>query len=153
MSIITRLIGAKKASLYHLITPRSHEVLGPWASEFPAYTEVVGYSSLGHLLLRDPVVKDYAVLHPFKSAAKSYGSYASIAEFEKSILCEAGFVDYVLRREHVQAVAKRLGHLKAEEVYIPQPYPILGGSDVPETYGKGNVWVFASIVAQTVGLQ
>lgn len=152
MRIFSRLFGPKELQLYHLIAPRSHEVLGPWANAFPAYTEVVGYSSLGHFFLHDPQARDYAVLHPFKAAAKSYGEHASAAEFERAILRDEGFEGYVLRREHVQAVADRLGPLKKEEIYIPQPYPMLGGSDEPETYGKGNVWVFADLVAQSVGV-
>lgn len=31
---------------------------------------------------------------------------------------------------------------------MPVPYPMLGGSGAPETYDKGNVWVFLDIVGQ-----
>jgi len=139
-------------SLYCLIDPRSSEVLGPWAGSFPAYKEVVGYSSLGHFFMRDPETQEYIVLHPFKGAAKSYGEHETIDDFENAILKEAGFQEYVLRSEHVRAVARRLGALSKEEIYIPEPYPFLGGSDAPETYDKGNVWVFSHIVAQMGGL-
>ena len=153
MSVITRLFGSKKAPPYRLTSGQSQDLLGPWAAEFPLYTDVVGYSSLGHVFMRDPSIKDYAVLHPFKSAAKSYGEHASTTEFERAILCEEGFGSYVLRHQHVEAIARLLGPLGKDEVYIPQPYPILGGSDSPETYSKGNVWVFVNIVAQAVGLK
>jgi len=92
------------------------------------------------------------VLHPFKGAAKSYGKHATIADFEQQVLREPGFESYVLRPAHIQVLAKRLGPLKDEEIYIPTPYPFLGGSDAPETYDKGNLWVFTHIVAQMGGL-
>ncbi|MCW0368536.1 hypothetical protein NB699_003519 [Xanthomonas sacchari] len=124
---------ATNVPLYHLITPESHEVLGPWADAFPAYTVVVGYSSLGHFFLHDPARQDYAVLHPFKAAGKSYGAHASTAAFEAAILRDPGFEAYVLRGDHVRAIAARLGPLKHGQIYIPQPYPTLGGTEAPET--------------------
>ena len=141
-----------KPSLYYLIEPRSAEVLGPWADCFPNYKEVVGYSSLGHFFMRDPDSKEYIVLHPFKGSAKSYGTYKSVGAFEDAVLTEPGFQEIVLRPKHVSAVAKRLGPLSDEQIYIPQPYPFAGGSDAPETYDKGNVWIFSHIVAQMGGL-
>ena len=41
--------------------------------------------------------------------------------------------------------------LKPGQVYIAKPYPFLGGSEAPETYGQGDVWVFLDIVAQAHG--
>ena len=152
MNILARLFGKAGVPLYHLIEPRVSEVLGPWAVHFPAYAEVVGYSALGHFFLRNPSANEYAVLHPYKKAAKSYGSFASLAEFEQNLLKEPGFQSYVLEPEHVQEIARRVGSRKSEEIYIPQPYPFLGGSCEPETYEKGNVWVFADIVAQMQNL-
>ena len=86
MNILARLFGKAGVPLYHLIEPRVSEVLGPWAVHFPAYAEVVGYSALGHFFLRNPSANEYAVLHPYKKAAKSYGSFASLAEFEQNLL-------------------------------------------------------------------
>lgn len=91
-------------------------------------------------------------LHPFEGAAKSYGSHSTTADFETSVLKEPLFEEHVLRPTHVQAIANRLGALADGEVYIPQPYPFLGGTDAPSIYGKGNVWVFTHIVAQMGGL-
>jgi hypothetical protein len=139
-------------SLYRLITPRSTEVLGPWAPHYEEYTEVVGYSSLGHIFMRS-AENDYAVLHPFKGAAKSYEVHSSPAAFEQAVLKEPGFAEFVLRPDHIQAIHKRLGGLADDEIYIPQPYPMIGGSGAPETYHKGNVWVFCHIVAQMGGLE
>ncbi|PSK26501.1 T6SS immunity protein Tdi1 domain-containing protein, partial [Nocardia seriolae] len=38
--------------------------------------------------------------------------------------------------------------LGPDQVYIPTPYPFLGGTKAPETYEIGDVWVFLDIVAQ-----
>lgn len=138
--------------LYRLISPESHEIIGSWAEAFPAYSEVVGYSSLGHFFLHAPSSNEYAVLYPFKAAAKSYGEYGSTPAFEEAVLRDPGFEAYVLCADHVRLIAERVGPLGEDEVYIPQPYPTLGGSEAPETYGKGNVWVFADLVAQSVFL-
>jgi hypothetical protein len=152
MSILARFFNKSQPALYRLIAPRSSEVLGPWATQFPAFDEVVGHSSLGHFFLRNSGTQEYAVLHPFKRAIKSYGSFASVDEFEKATLKEVGFREFVFAPTHVEAIAKRLGQLEQDQIYIPQPYPFIGGSCEPSTYDKGDVWVFASIVAQMQGL-
>jgi len=137
---------------YHLISPQPSEVLGPWAPHFAKFSEVVGYSCLGQFFLRDPSSNEYIVLHPFKRAAKSYGAHNSVGDFEATVLKDAGFAEYVLRPAHVEAIAKRLGGLAPDEIYIPTPYPFLGGREAPETYAKGDALVFASIVGQMHGL-
>ena len=138
---------------YVLISPRpAAEEIEDWAAQFPKYDTIVGYSVLGHFFMRASGDLEYMVLHPFKKAAKSYGVFESLAVFERTILQDPAFAEYVMRPEHVAAVRKRVGRLKEEEIYIPHPYPFLGGSDAPETYSKGNVWVFMEIVAQMHGL-
>lgn len=141
-----------EAALYDLIPPVASEKLACWAEHYPSYKEIVGFSVLGNFFLRDPASNDYIVLHPFKKAAKSYGKFSNVAEFEKKVLNEPGFVEYVLRPDHVKLVRDRVGPLKENEVYIPEPYPFIGGSDAPKTYSKGDVWVFMLIVAQMHGL-
>ena len=138
---------------YHLISPQPSRSLGPWAPHFAKFSEVVGYSSLGHFFLRDPISREYIVLHPFKRAAKSYGAHDSVADFEATVLKDPGFAEHVLRSAHVEAIARRLGDLAPDQIYIPKPYPFLGGSEAPETYEKGDAWVFASIVGQMHGLK
>jgi hypothetical protein len=138
--------------LYTLFSVRPSSDLGPWAASFPNHTEVVGYSSLGHFLLRNPHDSEYLVLHPFKCAAKSYGSHSSIEDFEAEVLKEPGFELYVLDSDHVAELFRHLGPLSVNQVYIPNPYPFLGGSEALETYEKGDAWVFMHVVAQMHGL-
>lgn len=143
---------AAAADLYTLVPPVSTEKLGRWQQAFPAYDEVIGYSVLGHFLVRDSDTGEYAVIHPFKVAAKSYGRFTTVEAFEKAVLKEPGFQSYVFMPEHVAAIRRRLGALAKHQIYIPEPYPFLGGSEAPETYGKGDVWVFANILGQMVKL-
>jgi len=77
----------------------------------------------------------------------------SVAAFEAAILLDPGFSEYVLRPTHQAAIQDRLGPLQAEEVYIPEPYPFLGGTEEPDTYNKGNFWVFASLVGMSHGFE
>lgn len=139
-------------SLYVVISPVPASKIGCLAKHFQKYDSIVGYSSLGHFFLRASTDNEYIVLHPFKKAAKSYGVFPNTKTFENKILKDEGFAEYVLRPEHVRKIQERLGPLKKDEIFIPRPYPFLGGSDKPETYGKGNVWVFVDIVAQMQGL-
>jgi len=149
--VVTMLIGSTGEaadSLYALIEPQPSTSIGCWGTAIPAYNEVFGYSSLGHVFLRNSVTQEYAVLHPLKKSFKSYGTFSSIAEFQTQLLDDEGFASYVLRPAHVVAIRKRLGKLGTDQIYIPEPYPFLGGTDAPKTYKKGNVWVFLDLVAQ-----
>jgi hypothetical protein len=127
------------------------ERVSPWDVQFPKYDRIAGYSHLGHFFLRASADNEYIVLHPFKSAAKSYGVFESVAAFQAAILDEPGFADYVLRLPHVAVLRERLGPLGPDEIYIPQPYPFLGGLEEPESYDKGNVWTFIDLVGQMQG--
>ena len=139
-------------SLYTLVTPQPATRLGCWDGQFAGYDEVLGYSVLGHFFLRNPKTSEYIVLHPLKGAAKSYGEHASIADFRREVLDEPGFQEYVFQPDHVAAIRARIGALGDGQVYIPEPYPFLGGSGEPETYTKGDAWVFANVVANLGGL-
>jgi hypothetical protein len=155
MAFLCSIVGTTSASadeLYFLTPPASAQKISCWASHFPKYDTIIGYSVLGHFFLRASADNEYIVLHPFKKAAKSYGEFASAMAFESKVLKDDGFAAYVLRPSHVAEIKKTVGSLSEGEVYIPEPYPFLGGSDRPETYSKGNVWVFMNIVGQFHGL-
>lgn len=132
---------------YSLLNPpRPLSALGSWEAQLPAFTHIVGYSGLGHFFLNNEQSREYAVCYPYRQAYKSYGSFESIAAFESAILLNSGFAEYVLKPDHQSAIRERIGALQAEEVYIAEPYPFLGGSEEPDSYGKGNLWVFAELV-------
>ncbi len=138
--------------LYILTPPMPTSEIGGWAAHFAKYDQIAGYSIFGHFFLRSEADNDYLVLHPFKKAAKSYGSFPNVVAFEEAILKDPGFSAYVLRPSHAAAVTQLLGPLDEGEIYIPAPYPFQGGTEAPDSYSKGNVWVFMDIVAQMHGL-
>ena len=92
------------------------------------------------------------MFYPFRQAYKSYGAFVSLEAFESEVLQDVGFSEYVLKPGHQATIRERLGPLEAEEVYIPEPYPFLGGTEEPNTYPKGNFWVFAELVGISHGL-
>lgn len=125
------------------------EKLDGWGVLQEAFTHIVGLSGLGHLFLVNAGTDEYAVHHPVLGGYKSYGSFDSLSAFESSILMEPGFAILVLRLDLQREIAARLGSLEGDQVYIPTPYPFLGGDDNdPTSYNKGDVWVFLSIVHQ-----
>lgn len=111
---------------------------------------MLGYSGLGHFFLASQE-NEFAVCHPYRKAYKSYGTFRSTAEFEERILKDVGFSEHVLRPTHQDAIANLIGRRAPEEVYIPEPYPFLGGSEDPTTYSRGNFWVFAELTGMCHG--
>lgn len=128
-------------------------VLGCWEPNLSPFTHVVGYSFLGHFFLTNVEIHEFAVLHPFRRAYKSYGRFDSVDEFEDVILKDPGFDEYVLKLRHQAAIRAAVGELGNDEVYIPEPYPFLGGSEEPDTYAKGNAFVFAELVGRCHGFR
>ncbi|WP_153348061.1 T6SS immunity protein Tdi1 domain-containing protein [Nocardia aurantia] len=124
------------------------EAMPGWAPYFHQFDTVVGYSDLGHIFLAGRDTGEHGVLHPYRSAAKSYGIFADTTRFVSEVVQDPGFVAYVLQPDHVAAIRDLLGPLGPEQVYIPQPYPFLGGTEEPDTYTTGDVWVFLDLVAQ-----
>jgi len=131
--------------------PVSTSALGCWEPELPAFTHVVGFSGLGHFFLCNRPTGEFGVCHPFRKAFKNYGAFGSTAEFEERILRDEGFARHVLRPAHQAAIAARLGPLGPDDVYIPQPYPFLGGDEEVDSYAKGNFWTFAELVGLSHG--
>ena len=139
---------SKELDFYRIIEPVSSDAIGDWIIDFPSYEQIIGYSSLGHVFLFSPSESNYAVYYPFRAAAKNYGTFNSISEFEKEVLQEEGFSLYVLNNTSVKEISELIGTLNEHEVYIPSPYPFLGGDESLNSYEKGNVWIMLDVVNQ-----
>ena len=143
---------AEQLALYHLIKPRPAKEAAPrWAAQFAGFDQEVGYSVLGHLFMHNTQSGAYAVIYPYQAGGKNYGAFKDVGDFERKILKEDYFDKVILMRPHVEKIRQLKGPLKPGQVYIAKPYPFLGGSEAPETYGQGDVWVFLDIVAQAHG--
>lgn len=139
---------------YHLLpSPRPVGDLPGWEGLHRSYTDVVGYSHLGHVFLHDRREGTFGVLHPFRDAFKDYGRFDSLEHFDAMVLSDEGFDEFVLRRPHLDEVARRTGPLGPDQVYVPVPYPFLGGDESPDSYDRGDVWTFLRIVPQMFARQ
>jgi hypothetical protein len=139
---------------YHLLpSPRPVGDLAGWEGLRRSYTDVVGYSHLGHVFLHDRREGTFGVLHPFRDAFKDYGRFDSLEHFDAMVLSDEGFDEFVLRRPHLDEVARRTGPLGPDQVYVPVPYPFLGGDESPDSYDRGDVWTFLRIVPQMFARQ
>ncbi|WP_209561043.1 DUF1851 domain-containing protein [Frigoribacterium sp. PvP032] len=139
---------------YHLLpSPRPVADLPGWVGLHRSYTDVVGYSHLGHVFLHDSREGTFGVLHPFRDAFKDYGRFDSLEHFDAMVLSDEGFDEFVLRRPHLDEVARRTGPLGPDQVYVPVPYPFLGGDESPGSYDRGDVWTFLRIVPQMFARQ
>jgi hypothetical protein len=139
---------------YRFIGPyRIDEVMPAWTDHLARFDTVVGYSDLGHAFLMSTRTGEYAILDPYSPGFNSYGACADQTEFIDRVLFDPNVITHILQPPHVQAIRDRLGPLGPDEVYIAAPYPFLGGSEDPESYHKGGVWVFFDLVAQAQGLE
>jgi hypothetical protein len=135
-------------------SPASATRLGCWSRPLGRYSEVIGYSHLGSLFLKDPAKSEYVVLHPLLHGnnAKAYGSFSSTKAFEDAVLKDSGFVARFLRPDDLRSLRERLGELSPNDVYYPVPFPCVGGSGALSTFEKGDVWVFADVLGQILGV-
>ena len=124
------------------------DVLDAWLPFLRDYTEFVGYTALGQLFLRNDETGHYAVLYPMQRGWKDYGRFDSIEAFRAAVVDDPGFLAYVMPTEYLCEIADHVGPLEPGEVYIPVPYPFMGGSGAPRTYTKGDLAVFVEIVGQ-----
>jgi hypothetical protein len=131
--------------------PNPSSDLGAWASLAGEYSLVVGYTSFGDFFLRHPRTKEFAILTTMSPGFITLG-YDERTSFESDFLGDEGVIEQVLRPADVSLLEERLGELLADEVFIPVPYPFLGGSGGLDTYEKGDVWVFAGLIAQAHGI-
>lgn len=135
----------------YLEEPHPLTELPPLAGNLGSFTHYVGYSVLGHVLLTKPATSEFGVSYPLQNGFKSYGPMPR-EQFQRQILDDPGFRDYVAPAAHLEAVAAHAGPLDPGQVYMPVPYPFLGGSGRPETYDRGDFGVFIAIVSQMHGL-
>jgi len=141
--------------MYTLFDPaESTGRLGCWRAPLGRYSEVVGYSYFGSFFLRDPAKTEYLVLHPLLSGsnAKAYGSFGSSKDFEDAILKDPQFIARFLRPDDLRELRARLGELGPSQVYYPVPFPCLGGSGELSTFESGDVWAFADLIGQSLGI-
>lgn len=136
-----------KLPTYQLIKPISSDVVGAFVKQYANFSDIVGYSALGHIFLRSPSSDEYLVFYPFRQAGKAYGVFDGVEEFDKQVLQEESFDLFVLKSDFVEELVKAHGELADGEVFIPEPYFEHDSEEVSK-FGKGNVLVMLDLVNQ-----
>lgn len=77
----------------------------------------------------------------------------SIEELLNSALVHPSIRKGVLQEEKLQKVKLLLTDLKYGETYILKLWEMLGGTDQPENYVKGELWPYLDLVSQTLRRQ
>lgn len=125
--------------------------LDVWEGNLGVFTHVFGHSYLGHLFVWSPE-HHYGIAYPYLGRFKDYGRYESPADFQDAVLEDSYVRTAIFQESLLPRLVERLGEIGPGEVYYPVPYEILGGSGEAETYDKGQLTVWASIVGQVHGL-
>jgi hypothetical protein len=115
--------------------PRPSSDLGAWETITGEFSLVVGYTYFGDFLLRHPKTREFAFLTTLSAEFIDLG-YDEITLLEADFLMDKGVIDQVLRPADVSFLENKLGVLLANEIFIPVPYPFLGGSGEIDTYQK-----------------
>ncbi len=133
---------------FYLIEETSVSDLGCWSSYTKNFDAVIGYTSFGDFFLQDKSTGQIAILYtidPELAPTKFY----TIDGFVNELLPHQEIEPHLIRHKDIEQLISMIGPLDTNEVYIPNPYPFLGGSGELDTYSKGNIWVYADLVGQS----
>jgi hypothetical protein len=135
--------------------PQPHAISEVWEGDaFGGFDQIVGRTALGDMFLLDPKTGHYGILETFRGKVHAT-TFDTRETFVSECLNKPKVIENILNQGQPGLVAElsaRLGPLKVDEVYIPAAYPFLGGTCAPETYYKGDVWVFLNLVSQALGM-
>ena len=131
--------------------PRSIDLLPRWKHLVAPFDLICGYTYFGQFFLRHSKTDEIAILYPQNVNLLPMG-FLDWDEFQREVLEKPEVKEELLQPEKLESVQARLGPLEDDQVYIAQPYQMIGGRGEPETYGKGDLWVYADLVAQTAGI-
>jgi hypothetical protein len=115
------------------------------------FSQVAGHTSFGDIFLLDPDSGQYAVLCPLTGQRFPTSCYDR-ESFVSSFLADPDIIERFSRPADEKKLRRRLGPVGNEEVYIPCPYPFVGGSGELSTYQKGGLWEFIELVGLFRGL-
>ena len=131
-----------------LIEPKDKEWLDLWASVTGDFDLIKGYSDLGDVFVINSKTNEIGVLLTMENSFHPMG-FINWDKFEKEVLQNTKFQEDVLHKSFMSKVKDHCGELDKDQVYIATPYPFLGGSGDPDSYKKGDVWVYLAISSQS----
>ena len=120
-----------------------------WARIVGDFDELFGYSYLGDVFLRNPYSGQCAVLFTIGPELVPLG-VNSIHDFIACFLAHPEAKRTVLQEQKVVQIEERLGALAEDEIFIPVPFPFLGGDSSVASYKKVDFYDYMELVG---GLQ
>ncbi|MNV35922.1 hypothetical protein D3C71_1273830 [compost metagenome] len=125
------------------------QTMNRWSVVANDFDELVGYTHLGDIFLCNSKTKQMAILFTISPELVPL-AINSVLEFECSFLSNPEAKRTILQEEKLRKIEARLGGLGDEEIYIPVPFPFMGGDRSVESYKIGNVFTYLELVG---GLQ
>ena len=122
--------------------------LDAWATVTGDFDQIKGYSELGDIFLINSKTNEVGILLTMANAFHPMG-YFDWGKFEKEIIENTNFQEDVLHKSLIEEIRNHCGKLSNDQVYIATPFPCIGGSGAPETYKKGDLWVYLALSSQT----
>ncbi len=135
--------------MYHFLNePKSKKWLDEWATITGDFDQIVAYTDLGDLFLINSKTNEIGILLTMANKFHTMG-FTDWDEFRGEVMENPKFQEDVIQKSFIQNVRSHCGKLEEYQVYIPTPYPCLGGSGEPETHKVGDLWVYLAISSQT----
>lgn len=125
--------------------PKPIAEIGSWKDISKPFDLILGASLFGDLFLMDSKNQQLSLLYvmpPELIKMDFYGQKSFIEDcltneiIREDVLCEA----------KVDQLINKVGHLDDDEIFIPEPCPFLGGDMSIDSYSKGKLTTFLSIV-------
>lgn len=140
--------------MYNILSPylNVHEVMPRWATIAKDFDELVGYTYLGDVFLRNSQTGQFSVLFTTGPELVTLDIH-SLSEFEKTFLSHPEAVRTILQKEKLELIKDRLGELAEGEIYIPVPFPFMGGDRSVASYKKGSFFTFLELIGGLQGLE
>lgn len=123
------------------------QAMGRWANFVGEFDEVFGYGYLGDVFLRNAASGQCAVLFTVNPEIVALGMN-SITAFIDSFLAHPETRRLILKEEKVAEIESRLGSLDDGEIFIPVPFPFMGGDSSVASYKKGNFFTYMELVGE-----
>ena len=134
-----------------LKNPENCEKLGCWHSVVGDFNIVFGFTFFGDFFLQNAESGQIAILYTIAPELIPT-KFNTVASFVDELLSDTEVETELVRPQDIEKLIKLIGPLKESEVYIPVPYPFLGGDNSLESYAKGSAWVYADLVGQAQGV-
>lgn len=112
---------------------------------------VFGFTFFGDFFLQNSETGQIAILYTIEPEVVPT-NFNTVSSFVDELLSNKEVEPELVRPQDIEQLIKLVGDLEEEQIFIPEPYPFLGGDLSLESYAKGNAWVYADLVGQAQGV-